>query len=105
MPIFRRSMFWWPRLTRRTTWQVSAMSSLRDLQKRFVSILFEESPDSRISWIFCRDDGAQLRGQRRAQAAAQIAVYRNNLHEGFIKALALEFPVIERLVGLDYFRQ
>jgi len=60
------------------------MSSLRELQTGFVSALFGELPDSGV---------------------AAMAIYRNNLREGFIKALALEFPVVERLVGQDYFRQ
>jgi hypothetical protein len=64
------------------------MSSLRDLQRQFVAALFEEVP-----------------GPSEAEAAARLAVYRNNLHEGFSSALLLEFPVIERLVGHDYFRQ
>ena len=59
------------------------MSSLRDLQRQFVGALFDELPDER----------------------AGIEIYRNNLHEGFLKALALEFPVIQRLVGEAYFRQ
>jgi hypothetical protein len=59
------------------------MSSLRDLQRQFVGALFDELPDAR----------------------AGLEIYRNNLHEGFYKALALEFPVIQRLVGEDYFRQ
>lgn len=60
------------------------MSSLRELQTRFVSALFGELPGAGV---------------------AAMAIYRNNLREGFIKTLALEFPVIERLVGEDYFRQ
>jgi hypothetical protein len=64
------------------------MSSLRELQRQFAGVLFGELPDS-----------------HQAQPAARFAIYRNNLHEGFIKALALEFPVIQRLVGEDYFRQ
>jgi len=59
------------------------MSSLRDLQRQFVGALFDELPDART----------------------ELLIYRNNLHEGFCKALALEFPVIQRLVGADYFRQ
>ena len=59
------------------------MSSLRDLQRQFVGALFDELPD----------------------AGAGLEIYRNNLNEGFSKALALEFPVIQRLVGEDYFRQ
>jgi hypothetical protein len=34
-----------------------------------------------------------------------VGIYRNNLREGFIKVLALEFPVIRRLVGEDYFHE
>jgi hypothetical protein len=64
------------------------MLSLRDLQRQFVSALFEEVP-----------------GPAGAEAAARLAIYRNNLHEGFVNALSLEFPVMERLVGHDYFRQ
>ena len=37
-------------------------------------------------------------------AGARLGVYRNNLREGFIKTLTLEFPVVERLVGADFFR-
>jgi hypothetical protein len=81
------------------------MLSLRDLQRQFVSALFEETTDSQVSWVREAREGAQLRGPRRAEAAARLAVYRNNLHEGFCKALSLEFPVVERLVGHDYFRQ
>jgi hypothetical protein len=81
------------------------MLSLRDLQRQFVSALFEELPDSRVSWVHDAGEGPELRGPRRAEIAARLAIYRNNLHEGFIEALSLEFPVVERLVGRDYFRQ
>jgi len=64
------------------------MSSLRELQRQFVGALFDESP-----------------APGGTETAAGIEIYRNNLHEGFLKALALEFPVIQRLVGEDYFRQ
>jgi hypothetical protein len=64
------------------------VSSLRDLQRQFVGALFDELP-----------------APRAAQTAAGLGIYRNNLQEGFLKALALEFPVIQRLVGEDYFRQ
>ncbi|MBS0422028.1 MAG: putative DNA-binding domain-containing protein [Proteobacteria bacterium] len=64
------------------------MSSLRDLQRRFVGALFNELP---------------VPGE--TQTAAGFEIYVNNLNEGFLKALALEFPVIQRLVGEDYFRQ
>jgi hypothetical protein len=81
------------------------MLSLRDLQRQFVGVLFEELPESQVSWVYNCWEGPQIRGSRRAESAARLAIYRNNLHEGFIKALALEFPVVERLVGRDYFRQ
>jgi len=81
------------------------MTSLRELQKQFVRVLFEEVPESEVSWVRSTEEGLQLRGPRRAEAAARLAIYRNNLQEGFIGALALEFPVIQRLVGDDYFRQ
>jgi hypothetical protein len=81
------------------------MLSLRDLQKQFAGVLFEELPESEVPWVRSTEEGGQLRGPRRAGAAARLAIYRNNLREGFIKALALEFPVIQRLVGDDYFRQ
>ena len=69
------------------------MLSLRDLQLRFVAALYE-GEDAIVTPHIEGDSGA-----------ARLAVYRNNLREGFIKALALEYPVVERLVGTDYFRQ
>ena len=38
------------------------------------------------------------------EAAQRFAVYRNNVTVSLIGALALRFPVIERLVGSDFFR-
>src|SRR5262245_34461218 len=105
MPTFRRSMCLLRKPPRRITLQDSTMLSLRDLQRQFVGALFEEAPDSQVSWVREAREGTELRGPRRAEAAARLAVYRNNLHEGFCKALSLEFPVVERLVGHDYFRQ
>ncbi|MFL6603510.1 MAG: putative DNA-binding domain-containing protein [Steroidobacteraceae bacterium] len=79
------------------------MLPLRELQKRFESALFDDAPDAVAPWIRgCERDtpeGTALDGP------ARLSIYRNNLREGFRKALALEFPVIERLVGADYFRQ
>ena len=37
--------------------------------------------------------------------AERLSIYRNNLRENFLKVLELEFPVVQRLVGADYFRQ
>ena len=71
------------------------MLSLRNIQSSFAAHLFEDEPGSIIPWI--RADGID--------PAARLHIYRNNLHEGFQKTLALEYPVIRRLVGNDYFRQ
>lgn len=71
------------------------MLSLRELQLRFVAALYEASdvivtPEIEIGAL---------------SAAARLGVYRNNLREGFIGALAVGFPVVEKLVGAAFFRQ
>lgn len=71
------------------------MLSLRNLQLRFAAALFEGS-DAIVSPEI---------GDPAPTAGARLGIYRNNLREGFIKTLALEFPVIEQLVGEDFFRQ
>ena len=71
------------------------MPSLRELQLRFVAAI-HEGGDAVI-----RD--ALIDGTPSAEA--RFGVYRNNVREGFVKALALEFPVVQRLVGEDFFRQ
>ena len=57
------------------------MPSLRDAQRRFAAALFANS----------------------APEHPGLAVYRRNLRGNFAKVLALEFPVVQRLVGADYF--
>jgi hypothetical protein len=70
------------------------MPALRELQLQLVAALFGES------------DGVQAHVCDAGMSAdARLGIYQNNLREGFIKALALGFPVIERLGGTDYFRQ
>jgi hypothetical protein len=69
--------------------------SLRELQLSFATAVLDGSSAAIAPWI--RDDGLD--------PAARVGIYRNNLHEGFLKALSLGFPVIQRLVGEDYFRQ
>lgn len=71
------------------------MLSLRDLQDSFAAYLFGDRSQSVIPWI--RADGID--------PVDRLGIYRNNLHAGFHKTLALEYPVICRLVGPDYFRQ
>jgi hypothetical protein len=68
--------------------------ALRELQLAFVAAMFGES------------DAVQTHVREgELSPAARLGIYQNNLREGFIKALALGFPVIERLGGTDYFRQ
>jgi hypothetical protein len=71
------------------------MPSLRELQLRFCAALFDTALEPVAQLL--RDDGIG--------AAERLAIYRNNLREGFRKTLALEFPVIEQLVGAAYFRR
>jgi hypothetical protein len=71
------------------------MPALRELQLNFVASLFDEADETVNAHV--REDGIG--------ASERVDIYRNNLREGFIKALAIGFPVIERLVGTDYFRQ
>jgi hypothetical protein len=63
------------------------VASLRDLQRSFAAAL---------------RDGAQNAPVR---PAANLAIYRNNSDWQFRHALSLSFPVLERRVGDDYFRQ
>jgi hypothetical protein len=69
--------------------------ALRDLQTRFAAALFDGEVGPVQAEIVA--DGVT--------AVERLDIYRNNLREGFIKALAIGFPVIERLTGTDYFRQ
>jgi hypothetical protein len=69
--------------------------SLRELQRHFAAGLLESTDELATKWV--RADGIN--------PSARIAIYRNNLQAGFIKTLTLEFPVIHRLIGDDYFRQ
>lgn len=63
------------------------MSALRELQMRFTNALFGS---------FALPD---------VDVPDRLDIYRNNLREGFIKALAIGFPVIEKLVGVEFFRR
>jgi hypothetical protein len=69
--------------------------SLRELQARFAAALFGDTAEPSMLRIQAAGIVPELR----------LGIYRNNLQEAFTKTLALEFPVIQRLVGEDYFRQ
>src|SRR6185436_3867817 len=93
-PRFRRSTCSLPKRARPIARGTRIMPALRELQLELVAALFGES------------DGVQAHVLEAGMSAdARLGIYQNNLREGFIKALALGFPVIERLGGTDYFRQ
>ena len=71
------------------------MLSLPELQARIAATLFGDATASPVTWIRAAGIAPELR----------LGIYRNNLEEGFAKTLALEFPVMQRLVGEHYFRQ
>jgi len=69
--------------------------ALRELQMHFVDALF--SGDAEVVASQIEANGVE--------PTERLDVYRNNLREGFTKALSVGFPVVERLVGAEYFRQ
>jgi hypothetical protein len=71
------------------------MLALRELQMCFAAALLDGAVDTARSHVV--SDGVD--------AGERLDIYRNNVVEGYIKALAIGFPVIERLVGTEYFRQ
>lgn len=66
---------------------------LADLQRRFVASLYGEPVD--LQDVVRSEGGIGIEDR--------VAIYRNNLHAGFEKALALEFPVIAALCGPEFF--
>ncbi len=46
-----------------------------------------------------------VRGAARRKAERRFAVYRNNVLTGLVSALAARFPVVQRLVGDEFFRE
>jgi hypothetical protein len=70
------------------------MLSLRDLQTQFETDLFNGDA-AKGSYI--RKDGVS--------AKERIAIYRNNVFSNYRKALSAVYPVVERLVGEQFFRQ
>jgi putative DNA-binding protein len=48
---------------------------------------------------------APLCGAARRRAERRFAVYRNNVLTGLVSALAARFPVVQRLVGDEFFRE
>lgn len=71
------------------------MLSLRDLQTQFETDLFDVSGAVKSAYI--RRDGIS--------AKDRIAIYRNNVFSNYREALKAVYPVVERLVGEQFFRQ
>jgi hypothetical protein len=70
------------------------MLSLRELQSSFVDA------------VFVREQGAETNAIRRALTTATercFEVYRNNALTNFTEALRAVYPVVERLVGVEFF--
>ena len=68
--------------------------SLRDLQLRFADAIF--AADQRSFDGAIRPNGIA--------SAERLDIYRNNMLLGLSKALRSAYPVIEKLVGADFFR-
>jgi hypothetical protein len=73
------------------------MYSLHELQRRVLSAIRSVELRENCDWLGATGGGGPSPEHR-------VAIYRNNWREGFRKALALAFPVIERLVGAACFR-
>lgn len=71
------------------------MLSLRELQLHFASHIYDREPP---------DDLAALVLSKGIPADSRLGIYRNNTLTGLSKALTAAYPVIERLVGPDFFR-
>jgi hypothetical protein len=69
--------------------------ALRELQRAFAHALFTDASGPELALIAAAP----------SERAGRFDIYRNNVHVGFLKALAIGFPVIERLVGANYFSQ
>ena len=74
------------------------MISLRKLQRGLVTAVVS----GKATWLdACINAGTG--GALALSADERLAIYRNNWQQGFIKALAIGYPVTEQLVGPDYF--
>ncbi len=68
------------------------MPALRESQDAFAAALFSGALPGNVTAV------------NPEEAQRRFAVYRNNVMVGLTKALATRFPVVERLVGEDFFR-
>lgn len=72
------------------------MPSLREAQERFARGLLDAADSDVLAHVI---------GAREMDAAAGVAVYRNNTFSNYRGALREAYPVILRLVGEDFFGQ
>jgi hypothetical protein len=70
------------------------MPSLREVQTQFVDDLLADEASRSAAWIV--DDGLA--------PARRVQIYRNNLFTSLTDALTALYPVVNRLVGDDFFR-
>lgn len=71
------------------------MPSLHELQRAFAgALLFGETADIEPHVL-----------ANGVEPTARLRIYRNNTRENFLATLRAAYPVLERLVGADYFRQ
>jgi hypothetical protein len=71
------------------------MLSLPELQKAFSDALLFDETGTIAAYVV----------ENGIESAGRLRVYRNNTRENFLAALQVSFPVLERLMGGDYFRQ
>jgi hypothetical protein len=72
------------------------MSSLRDLQAAFVSSVFGDDDT---------DATRPVKGALTARSEPCFEVYRSTVYTNLTEALRAVYPVIERLVGIEFFAQ
>jgi Putative DNA-binding domain len=71
------------------------MLSLHELQADLMHAILDRDLERASRWV----------APSGPSAVARIGIYANNSRVGFIESLRAAFPVVERLVGTDYFRQ
>src|SRR3984957_19228850 len=95
MPSCRRSTCCSAKPARSNRRYECVMPTLRELQRRFAAAVFADDCDPVSADVrACGIDGR-----------ARLGIYRRQLQATFARTLALEFPVIERLVGGEYFQR
>jgi hypothetical protein len=76
---------------------------LATFQKEFASYLLQSEPRPAASlyrWLPTRPDSDACEARR---TASGLRVYRNNVLYSLTQALAAQFPVVQRLVGAEFF--